>query len=470
MNAPQLWILLPLVFSGGLLFLTRWRKLAAFVGSGLALSFAAFAWLVPVGKLLQIGLLTIEVQSGWSLFGRRFVLENADRPFLIILYLGLGFWYIGTLSIKVHPLFIPLAMGIGAALTAAVLVQPNFYGVILILIAAMMTVFLFTAEGQEVFLGVKRFWVFQSLAMPFLLLAGWMINITEANPEAIPAAPLLYSLLLLGLSLLLSGAPFQSWLPAVAERVNLYSFSFVVFIHSFSTLLYVLTLLQQSPWLSSSSWIVIFFSFQGLLLTLFGGVGAVYHRHLGRWVGYALIKEIGLSFLILGLGLSAPNPNAFLGFFFVQVVPRGIAVALLAFACNLYLERKGSLQIQELVGLGRQFPFATLAYFVSVLTLVGFPLTASFPLHLLIWQGWFGQFPPIAFAAIFGSVGVLIGGVRVMAVLVRSVAETRESPLETRGQVILLTISAAGLLLAGVFPQWFLPFLYRLGLTFLQGG
>ncbi|MCX8062299.1 MAG: proton-conducting transporter membrane subunit [Anaerolineales bacterium] len=468
MNAPQIWILIPMVFSLGLLPLIRWRKLVALLGSGFALSFAVVAWLLPIGKLLTIGIFDVEVQPSWSLFGRSFILENADRPFLIILYLGLGFWYIGTFSTRVHPLFVPLGMGIGVALTASVLIQPNFYGAILILIAAMMTVVLFTAEEQEVFLGVKRFWVFQSLAMPFLLLAGWMISGTEANPEAIPGATLIYILLLLGLSLLLGGAPFQSWLPAVAERVNLYSFSFVTFITSFFTLLYALTLLKQTPWLSSSGWIVIFFSFQGFLLTLFGGLGAVYHRHLGRWVGYALIKEIGLSFLLIGLGLISSNPNAFLGFFFVHVFPRGIVLALLAFACNLYIERKGSLQIQELAGLGRQFPFATIAFFVSVLTLVGFPLTAAFPIHLLIWQGWFVQFPPIAFAAIFGSVGVLIGGLRAMAVLVRSVDEAREGSLESRSQIILLTISTVALLLAGVFPQWFLPYLYRLGLTFMQ--
>ncbi|MFN3308155.1 MAG: hypothetical protein ACK44E_03020, partial [Anaerolineales bacterium] len=122
--------------------------------------------------------------------------------------------------------------------------------------------------------------------------------------------------------------------------------------------------------------------------------------------------------------------------------------------------------------MGRRYPFATLAFFVAALTLVGFPLTAAFPIHLLVWQGWFQRFPLIAFIAIFGSVGVLIGGLRAMAVFVRNV-DTQEGiaiEFESRYQVILLMLGSLLLLLTGIFPQWSLSTLYNLGLTFLGGG
>ncbi len=472
MSAPILWIVLPMIFSGGLLLIVRWRRTSAWVGSALALFLAVSALLLPVGKSISLGILTFEMQQSWLLFGRRFILENADRPFVVIVNLSIAFWLIGSQHTKVHSLLIPVGMASGALLIASVLVQPFYYGAISLLIAAMLIVILFVSEAEEVTLGIKRYWIFQGLAMPLLLLAGWLMSGTEASAGEIPAAALIYTLLLIGFSLLLSGVPFQSWLPAVAQRVNLYSFSFAVFITSFSTLLFVLIFLRQTAWLFTSSWMILFFSFQGLLMTFLGGLGAIYHHHLGRWMGYAVVKEIGLSFLTVSLGLTSSQPLSFLAILFMQILPRGIALALLGLALNIFHDHGNSLRIQDLLGMGRRYPFATLAFFVAALTLVGFPLTAAFPIHLLVWQGWFQRFPPIAFIAIFGSVGVLIGGLRAMAVFVRNV-DTQEAigvEFESRYQVILLMLSSFLLLFTGIFPQWSLSTLYNLGLTFLRGG
>ncbi|MFN3308096.1 MAG: hypothetical protein ACK44E_02715, partial [Anaerolineales bacterium] len=339
MSAPILWIVLPVIFSGGLLFIVRWRRVSAWVGSALALLFAGSALLLPVGKSISLGILTFEIQQSWSLFGRRFILENADRPFVVIVYLSIAFWFIGSQHTKVHSLLIPVGMASGALLIAAVLIQPFYYGAISLLIAAMIVVILFVSEAEEVTLGIKRYWIFQGLAMPLLLLAGWLMSGTEASAGEIPAATLIYTLLLIGFSLLLSGVPFQSWLPAVAQRVNPYSFSFAIFITSFSTLLFVLVFLRQTAWLITSSWMILFFSFQGLLMTFLGGLGAIYHHHLGRWMGYAVVKEIGLSFLTVSLGLTSSQPLSFLPILFMQILPRGIALALLGLALNIFHDR-----------------------------------------------------------------------------------------------------------------------------------
>ena len=469
MNAPIIWIMLPLGLSGLLFLINRWRRVAGGVGSAFALLMAGAAWLLPVGKPIQLGIVSFEIQPAWIVFGRRFFLENSDRPFVIVLNLAIAFWFAGSLSLRGRSLLIPLGMAISAMLIAALLVQPFYYGFILLFFATILSVFLFVSEQGEVHLGIKRYWIFQSLAMPLLLLAGWLLSGTEANPGEIASASLIYVLLLLGLALLLSSFPFQSWLPAVAQVVSPYAFSFVVFVIFLSYSLFTVVFLRQSTWLSSSSWILLFFSFQGFLLTILGGMGAIYHRHLGRWMGYAQIKELGLSFLTIGLGLALPDQTSFLAILFLQILPRGIALALWGLACNLYLEHEESLQIQDLVGIGRRYPIATAAFFLSVLTLVGFPLTAAFPIHLLIWQGWFQNFPPVAFAAIFGSVGVLIGGLRAMAVLVRSDHTKEQGSLEPRSQAILLTIGSVILLLMGIFPSWFLSVLYNLGMTFFKG-
>ncbi len=439
------------------------------VGSTLALILASLALFIPIGRLVQWGLLTFEIQSSWFIFGRRFFLMDSDRPLIVLINLALAFWFLGSLVTKTYPLFMPLGMALSAVLVSAIFIQPLYYGAILILLAAMITVVLFVSEEREANQGLRRFWIFQTLAMPLLLLAGWLISGTEANPGEYNGASFVFFLMLLGFALLLGSIPFQSWLSALAERINLYVFSLAFFLISFLSLLFVLRLLLQYPWLSASSWFVLFFGFQGFLMTVVGGIGAVYHRHLGRLVGYVLIKEIGMSFLIVGLGLVASDQRSLYAILFMQMLSRGIALALFALACNLFRERSGTLQLQELSGLGRILPIATLAFFVAVLTLVGFPLTAAFPVHLVVWQGWFEQFPLIAIGAVSGSVGVLIGGMRALAVLARSMDDRPWMVTETRPQLVLLIIASAILLLSGVLPQWFLPLMYQWGLTFLGG-
>ncbi|GAB4470653.1 MAG: proton-conducting transporter membrane subunit [Anaerolineales bacterium] len=470
MSAPILWIVLPIAVSGGLILLARWRRISVLIGSTLATTLAFAAWLLPVGKSIPVGILVLELQPSLTLFGRRFLVENSDRPLIVVINLTLAFWFIGSASTQVRSLFIPLGLTIGAVLTAAVLVQPLYYGAILLLLAAMLSIVLFVSEGRQVNLGIKRYWVFQSVAMPLLLLGGWLVSGTEAIPADLSEASFIYFLFLIAFSLLLSAIPFQSWLPAVSQEVNPYAFSFAFFSTSFSTLLFVIALLGQYPWLFSSSWMVVFFSFQGFLMSLLGGVGAGYSRHLGKWMGYALIKEMGVCFLILGLGMGSSQSNTFLTILYMQVLPRGVALALLAYTLNIFRLNGGSLGLQDLAGIGRHYPFATIAFFVATLTLVGFPLTASFPIHLLVWQGWFQQYPPIAFSAIMGSIGVLIGGLRAMAVLVRGESMQSWTSNESRQQIVLLMASAIILLLFGVFPQWFLSLLFDLGMTYLQGG
>ncbi|PWH18460.1 MAG: hypothetical protein DDG59_05840 [Anaerolineae bacterium] len=468
MNAPILWILLPLVFAVGLLLIARWQRLCRAVGSAFALLLTASALLLPVGEIVQLGIVSFEIQPSWVVLGRRFVIDELDRPYVLLIYLVVTFWFIGSLSQTTSLLFIPLGMALGGTLIAAIFIKPFYYGAILLLFAALLNIVWFVSDENALDLGIKRYWIFQTLAMPLLVLAGWLIGGTEANPGDIPAAALIYGLLLLGFSLLLSNVPFQSWLPAVAQRVKPYSFSLTIFLTPFTALVFVLTFLRQASWLLSSPWIVLFFSIQGFLMVILGGIGAIYHRHIGRWMGYALMKEIGLSLLLIGLGIGLSDPRPFFAMLFMQIVPRGLALALGGFAANLYAEQGKGLGLQQLVGIGRHYPVATLGYFLAVLTLVGFPLLASFPVHLTLWQAWFQRFPPFAFAAIFGSVGVLIGGLRSLAVLVRTVDPMQASNLESRPQKLLILVGSVLLLLMGVFPQWFLFPFYQMGLAFFR--
>jgi len=70
------------------------------------------------------------------------------------------------------------------------------------------------------------------------------------------------------------------------------------------------------------------------------------------------------------------------------------------------------LSLSSITGSEKNFPLATIAVFISLLCLAGFPITAEFPAYLAIWQSLFLNFPLGGISALVGSLGILIGCVR----------------------------------------------------------
>ncbi|MGB9669517.1 MAG: hypothetical protein ACPL0B_03930, partial [Anaerolineales bacterium] len=181
MNAPLIWIGIPTVGALIMLAISRWKKLTIAFGASLGLTLAGLAWLLPVGKLFHIGIVNFEINPVWTILGRRFVLESADRPLVIFFNLALAFWFIAALECDVFAPFIAFGTGMSAILTAATLVQPFYYGVIFLLIAMIVGVGMLASGSQYVGAGMIRFLVFQTFGMPILLLIGWMMSSLEIN-------------------------------------------------------------------------------------------------------------------------------------------------------------------------------------------------------------------------------------------------------------------------------------------------
>jgi NADH:ubiquinone oxidoreductase subunit 2 (subunit N) len=203
----------------------------------------------------------------------------------------------------------------------------------------------------------------------------------------------------------------------------------------------------------------------GILMVVSGGLLAAFQRHLGRIMGYAVIVETGFSILTLSLGGTAG-----LNIFFMLFIPRTLSLVVWALALTILKEHSPTLILNDIKGLGRTWPFATLGLVLANLALAGMPLLAGFPPHQAIWEGLASTSLPVVFWVLIGNFGLFFSAVRVMLAFTAAPEGAQWEARETGAQRILLAIGFLALLLLGLFPQWVLPLWTKLPAIFTHLG
>ncbi len=121
-------------------------------------------------------------------------------------------------------------------------------------------------------------------------------------------------------------------------------------------------------------------------------------------------------------------------------------------------------------GLGRAYPLASAGLILAALSTAGFPLLAGFPPRIALWEGLAQQSLGSAIWFLIGLLGLLIGAVRMLAVLVMNKEESPWALKETWTQRGMLGVGLLGLLILGLFPQVVNPILAKLPLMFQHLG
>jgi formate hydrogenlyase subunit 3/multisubunit Na+/H+ antiporter MnhD subunit len=187
-------------------------------------------------------------------------------------------------------------------------------------------------------------------------------------------------------------------------------------------------------------------------------------------MGYGVMVEIGLSLLALGASNGAGDEINLLPVFFILFLPRGLALGVWALALVVIQTRTQDLRFRSVQGLARSLPIACMACVVAHFSLAGFPLLAGFPAHLALWENLAASFPYAALVALLGNAGLLVGGLRTLAVLVMGTGDEENRIIENGPQKLLLGLGTAALVVVGLLPQWFLPIMTRLATVFVQEG
>lgn len=470
MSSPLIWIVAPGLIAMLLYLIRRWERTVILLGTSVAAGLALLAWKAPIGDLLRLGPLSVELSDTLTVMGRRFILSSSDQPLLILIYLALAFWFAGASITRVDPVFVPAGLVMASLLTAVSAVEPFLYAALLIEMVALLSIPLMITPGRKAGRGVIRFLTFQTLGMPFLLFAGWMLAGLEADPGNTALTLRAGFCMGLGFVFFLGIFPFHTWIPMLAEEGHPYTTAFVFFILPVAISLFGVAFLESYPWMRANPGLNLALQSAGGLMVVVGGIGAAFQKHLGRLMGFAVMVEIGLSLLAIPAGAMANGSMPALNIFFALLLPRGLALGVLGMALTSIKTCSQDLSFRAVRGMAQKLPIASSAVVLAYFSLAGFPLLAGFPVHLALWEKLAAQSSIVALAALVGCAGLLVGGLRMMAVLVMGSGEQTLQLAESWGERLLLVVGGTALFMVGLFPQWFFPVMFRLASAFTQTG
>jgi NADH-quinone oxidoreductase subunit N len=461
LSAPLIWIMIPGLAALALYFIRKWEKITTLVGTLIALSLAYLAWKMPIESLFQAGIWYIRIEDTFFILGRRFIIDNADRSVLTALFLAVAFWFGGAYAARVGRSFVPFGLGIAAVLVAALSVEPFLYSALLIQMAALLCIPLLASPGKRAGRGALRFITFQTLGTPFLLFTGWMLTGSEVTPANLSLAIQAGVLLAFGFCFLLAVFPFHSWIPMLTEDTHPYAAAFVFFLLPGLVTLVGLGFLERYVWLRNSQNVYVLLQAGGALMVVSGGLFAAFQKNLGRIMGYAVLVDIGLTLMAVSLSrgiivppfLGVKETGISLSMYFYLFLTRGLALGTWALALSHIQAHSGDLSYSAVQGMGRLLPFSAAGVILATFSIAGFPLLAGFPVRLALLENLAQSAPLAVFWAVIGSAGLLIGGIRSLAVLVVGPEDTPWQINENRITILLLSIAIAALIVGGIAPH-----------------
>jgi len=295
---------------------------------------------------------------------------------------------------------------------------------------------------------VIRFLIYQTLAMPFILFAGWLLAGVEASPGDIALTTQSASMLGLGFAFLLTIFPFYSWIPQLLEEVSPFIVGFLLWILPTITIIFAAGFLDRYSWLRSSAQFITTLQNAGLLMIVTGGLWAATQRHFGRILAYGSITETGFAILALSI-----NSRLGIPILFLLLPARALGLAVWALALTLLNNHYGSLRFRETRGGLRNFPVAGSGLVFATLSFGAFPLLAGFPARLALWENLSRASISAALWMGVGIIGLLISAFRSLAVLSMADEYTSWAVNEDWLQSIMLGLGMFGLVILGLFPQ-----------------
>jgi formate hydrogenlyase subunit 3/multisubunit Na+/H+ antiporter MnhD subunit len=446
MSAPILWIVFPLALSVMLLFFLQYPRLIKTIGILASLVLALIAIIQPIGNVLHIGSLVLDISPTFLIFGRSLVLEDADRFALSLVYTSL-FLFLIVMDTKSTPAkFVPLAMAISSVLVSALAVRPFLYAAVLMEMAVLLIILMVREKQDQPVNGIIRFLIYLTLAMPSILFAGWLLGSSQAavTIESKMVSALVF--LLFGFMIWLAVFPFHSWLPQFSRAVDPYMFSFIFSIIPVITLLVIMKYISSLLWLRSSSYLSPALATVGVIMIVTTGMFASVEKELKRFLAYTVLFETGFALTLLSLRSAAGVQLLYESF-----IPRIFSLALLGFSLKVLFSQGVNLTTDGMRGLIRRMPLATIGALVSLLSILGMPIFASFPFRLEAMNLLSLASRDNVLWIIAGVIGMLIGTIRIFVQAAQPTGEKWEIN-EKISQVLIIGFGIVLLIVMGLYP------------------
>ena len=462
MTTPIIWIFLPVLFSLLLILVHRLHKLSVWIACTVSLLLAVVAMIFPQDLNLKLIGRNFLFEDTLLVLNRALIITGTELKTVAMLYLFSFLWNIAGMRFTISRWFPTISLTITALWVSVLAVEPFLYAALIVELIVLISVLLLTPRGEQAGSGIMRYLVLQTIALPFILLSGWMVTGIESAPSASTLILRGAVLILIGFSLWLAVFPLHTWLPMLAEKTHPWVFSFVFLMQQSSLSIFLLKVLDQFAWLRNLNGVFPAMQWVGVLTVLAGGVLASLQTKVNRILAYLILIETGYSVLAIGLISQGGGEALALSF-----LPRALAYLQYAYTLSsiqqIAPEIDGS--FPSLRGLFTRLPFHSMSLIISLLSLLGLPALGIFPARDMLWTSGAGltlHYTPLLGLAVAGMALFIL---RLMETLLTTASNTPSPTLTAQGeesiwQIFVLCFFTLLSLLVGVFPHVFLnPFL-----------
>lgn len=451
LNTPLLWIALPLIMAAVTgIFLNR-KIFGIILTSLTAFGLALLSFFFPEELIITIGPISLAFEESFRILGRQFTLAYEILPFITLIYAMTGLWALSSAIPGVTKTFRPISLVITALLTAALGVEPFLYAALLIETAVLVSIWMLSPQESETNTGILRYLSLQTLAMPFILLAGWLLTGVESLPPDSPLVGQTMITLGLGFGLWLGVFPFHSWVPMINQRSHPLVASFLMFIFPTTVLLFSLNFIDRYTFLRTSQNLFEVLRIIGTLMILLGGLWTAFQKDLKRAFGFSVLTETGFS--LLAIGFMAQGGLEWL----LMLFPiRALGFWLWGYTLALFEANTGNLTTLSIQGFARQYPLLSMGLLLAQLSVAGLPLLGAFPVKIALFTAAFDLGNGLGWLTFIGNLGLFLFTLRLLAYMVSPIDPTYPTQWQIRSKAhefVPILIAIVVIVILGLFPH-----------------
>jgi formate hydrogenlyase subunit 3/multisubunit Na+/H+ antiporter MnhD subunit len=413
LNTPIIWVIIPIILSVVTAVFYRRRILGVIITSAVGVGLGILAAFFPEDLVITVGPLSLNFVENLAILGRQISVTYSILPFVALIYIATGLWALASTIPGVPDAFRPISLTITGLLTAALGVEPFLYAALFIEAAILFSIPLLSPLGLKTTPGILRFLSLETLAMPFILLAGWLLSGVETLPPDSPLIGQTMIVLGLGIGLWLAIFPFHSWVPMISQSAHPISFSFILFIFPATITLFSLNFLDRYTFLRTSQALFEALRIIGALMIVLGGLWTTYQENIKRAFGFSVLTETG--FLLLAIGVADQGG---LNWLLMLLPTRAALFWLWGYTLSLIETRADSTEIKSLKGFARRYPFITGGLMIAQLSTAGLPLFAAFPIKIALLSAALSAGNSLGIWVFVGNMGLFVFTIRLMIAFV----------------------------------------------------
>ncbi len=251
----------------------------------------------------------------------------------------------------------------------------------------------------------------------------------------------------IGFAFWLAVFPFHTWVPMMTQENHPYVAGYILSIQPLVILILMVDYLNGFVWLRDTAVLYAVLRTVGTVMVVTGGIWAAFQLDLRKLFGYIIIIENGFALVSIGL-----KSDPALTLLYTSFIPRLAALAVLALALALIVQRGPELEYSQLKGYGRQYPVTTAAILISAYSMLGFPILAEFPSRLGVMEITAGTSQNTFIWLMIGTLGLFFAITRLASILLGNSGQKwslGERPVE----ILLLFAGILVLLAMGIFSQ-----------------